>query len=433
MRGLEHSLQSPALGSVISLACNGGYPMAAITRDDLRGANRLLIEAIVGTTDLAEAVHAHILGWPRRLLGRASPGSTGGIPGLAYAGVRGIARLSGAGIDLALRRLTDAPVAGKPDPRREALLAAINGVLGDRLAASDNPLAIDARLRHRGHALELRREALARAFPDARAQLLVPVHGLCMNDLQWRQGGHDHGVQLAEELGFDLVHLRYNSGLPIADNGARFSMLLQDLVDAWPMPVARIVLLGHSMGGLVARAAIASAQANGSAWLSHLDALVTLGTPYLGAPLERAGVLLQDLLGSNGYSAPFTTLGGLRSAGIRDLRHGLPHADAMPMPADVRTCLVAGSLQHAGLRRGGRHPRGDGLVPVASAFGEHRDPRCCLRVPDARKRLVHDTGHIALLGSAQVYAQLREWLAASRADARNAPGVTATPLPPPAG
>ena len=385
--------------------------MSAITGDDLRGANRLLIEAIVGSTDLAEALHAHILGWPRRLLGRAPATSTGGIPGLAYAGVRGIARLSGAGIDLALRRLPDASGAGAPDPHREALLAALNGVLGDRLAASDNPLAIDAQLRHRGHALDLRREALALAFPDARPRLLVPVHGLCMNDLQWRQDGHDHGAALADELGFDLVQLRYNSGLPIADNGARFSMLLQQLVDAWPVPVERIVLLGHSMGGLVARAAVASARADDSAWLGQLDALVTLGTPYLGAPLEHAGVLLQDLLGSNGYSAPFTRLGGLRSAGIQDLRHGLPHADAMPMPAGVRSYLIAGSLQHAGMRRGGRHPRGDGLVPVASAFGEHRDPRRSLHVPDERKRLVHDTGHIALLGSAQVHAQLREWLA----------------------
>ena len=384
--------------------------MSAITGDDLRGANRLLIEAIVGSTDLAEALHAHILGWPRRWLGLAPAASTGGIPGLAYAGVRGIARLSGAGIDLVLRRLPDASRAGAPDPRREAVLAALNGVLGDRLAAAGNPLAIDAQLRHRGSALDLRRDALALAFPDAGPRLLVAVHGLCMNDLQWRQDGHDHGVRLAGELGFDLVHLRYNSGLPIADNGARFSMLLQALADAWPVPVERIVLLGHSMGGLVARAAIASARTNGSAWLGQLDALVTLGTPYLGAPLERAGVLLQDLLGSNGYSAPFTTLGGLRSAGIQDLRHGLPHADDVPMPVGVRNYLVAGSLQSPGMRRGGRHPRGDGLVPVASAFGEHRDPRRSLRVPDARKRLVHDTGHIALLGSAQVHAQLREWL-----------------------
>lgn len=385
--------------------------MSAITGDDLRGANRLLIEVLVGTADLAEALHAHILGWPRRLLGLAPAASTGGIPGLAYAGVRGIARLSGAGIDLALRRLPGGDAASAPDARREALLAALNGVLGDRLAASDNPLAIDAQLRHRGYALDLRRDALAQAFPDAGPRLLVAVHGLCMNDLQWRQNGHDHGAALADELGFDLVHLRYNSGLPIADNGTRFSTILKQLVDAWPVPVERIVLLGHSMGGLVARAAVASAQANGSTWLGQLDALVTLGTPYLGAPLERAGVLLQDLLGSNGYSAPFVALGNLRSAGIQDLRHGAPRAGHPPLPTSVRDYLIAGSLQSPGTRRGGRHPRGDGLVPVASAFGEHRDPRRSLCVPDERKRLVHDTGHIALLGSTQVHAQLREWLA----------------------
>ena len=77
--------------------------------NDLLGANRLLVDAITGTTDLVEAVHASILGWPRRLVGLSPKPATGGIPGLAYGGVRGITRLAGNGIEQLLRWLPAAP------------------------------------------------------------------------------------------------------------------------------------------------------------------------------------------------------------------------------------------------------------------------------------------------------------------------------------
>ena len=378
---------------------------------DLRGANRLLVDATVGTTDLVEAVHASVLGWPRRLVGRQPKPRTGGIPGFVYGAIRGIARTTGGGIDLALSRLPARNDGIRRGPRREAWIAAINGVMGDQLAASGNPLAITAQLRHAGHPLSLQRDALAEAFPAARPRLLVLVHGLCMNDLQWRQGAGDLGASLSRDLDADLLHLHYNSGLPIDDNGRQFDALLQALVAAWPVPVERIVLVGHSMGGLVARSAVASAQAQGSTWLAMLDALVTLGTPYHGAPLERAGHLLEQVLGVSAHSRPFRALGRFRSAGIRDLRHGGAHRHQPALPAHVRAFAIAASTQAAPSAHATRHPRGDGLVPVASAFGEHRDPRHRLALPDAHKLLVYGTGHIALLGNAEVAARLREWLA----------------------
>lgn len=378
--------------------------------DDLRAANLLLVDAIRGATDLADAVHASVLGWPRRLVGLSPRPATGGIAGLAYASVRGIARMVGSGVDLALRAHPAKPRGDAPDAWREALVAALNGVIGDHLLATGNPLAIAPSLRKDGRVLTLQRDSLAIAFPAACGRLLVMVHGLCMNDLQWRQAGHDHGTALAGELGYDVVHLHYNTGLPVADNGRRLAALLQSLADAWPVPIERIVLVGHSMGGLVARAAIADAQATGSRWLETLAAVVSLGTPYHGAPLERAGHLLEQALGLSAHSAPFRALGRLRSAGIRDLRHGGAHVRQPPLPAHVRSHAVAGSTQ-ATAPRGRRHPRGDGLVPVASALGEHRDPRRRLAIPDDHKLLVLGTGHIALLGNQDVCARLREWLA----------------------
>ena len=378
---------------------------------DLLGANRLLVDAITGTTDLVEAVHASVLGWPRRLLGLSPKPATGGIPGLAYGGVRGITRVAGHGIERILRWLPVAPGETDRIPQREAAVAALNGVLGDHLQATGNPLALVARLRMANRILVLDRAALAASHPGAGQRLLVMVHGLCMNDLHWQQGSHHHGHRLAGELGFEVIHLHYNSGLSIAANGREFSSLLQQLTDAWPVPVERIAIIAHSMGGLVSRAAIATAQEDGSSWLARLDTLACLGTPHLGAPLERAGDLLQTLLGISAHSAPFTALGGLRSAGIQDLRHGSLRARHPPLPGHVRSFAVAASTQAPradGARRG---LRGDGLVPVASAFGEHGDPGLGLAIPEPHRLLVHRTGHIGLLASAQVHAQLRDWLA----------------------
>ena len=379
--------------------------------NDLLGAHRLLVDAITGTTHLVEAVHASILGWPRRIVGLSPKPDTGGIPGLAYGGVRGITRLAGNGIEQLLRWLPAATVEADRIPQREAVVAALNGVLGDHLLATGNPLALAARLRMANRALVLERAVLAASHPDAGSRLLVMVHGLCMNDLQWQQGGHHHGNRLADELGFEVIHLHYNSGLSIAANGREFSALLQQLADAWPVPIERIAIIAHSMGGLVSRAAIASAQADGSAWLARLDALACLGTPHLGAPLERAGDLLQTLLGINAHSAPFKALGGLRSAGIQDLRHGSLRARHPPLPGHVRAFAVAASTQAPRIDGDRRGLRGDGLVPVASAFGEHDDPALGLAIPEEQRLLVHRTGHIGLLSNTRVHVQLRDWLA----------------------
>ena len=77
----------------------------------------------------------------------------------------------------------------------------LNGVLGDYLAETQNPLAIEMSLRHDGHPLELESEALRAAFPQPAASCSCLLHGSCMNDLQWNRHGHDHGAALARDLG----------------------------------------------------------------------------------------------------------------------------------------------------------------------------------------------------------------------------------------
>ena len=207
-------------------------------------------------------------------------------------------------------------------PGREALLAALNGVLGDYLAASNKPLAIAMHLRRGGIALPMEREALAAAIPQAGSKIVVLLHGLCMSDLQWKRHGHDHGAALANDLGYTAVYLHYNSGLHISSNGRAFAELLESLVERWPVPVTELALVGHSMGGLVARSACHYGKLAHHAWLGHLAKAVFVGTPHHGAPLERGGNWVDLLLGTTPYSAPLARLGKIRSAGITDLRFG---------------------------------------------------------------------------------------------------------------
>ena len=262
---------------------------------DLHGIHRLASDATVGITDLVEAMHHTILRTPG-ILGKSPAGRTRGITGFVYRSVRGVTRLVGGGLDVLLERFASLIRDEHTSPEREAVLAALNGVLGDYLVASGNPLALPMRLYANGVPLEISRDALAAAVPQPGGHLLVLVHGLCRNHLQWTRDGHDHGAALARDLGCTPVYLHYNSGRHISENGREFADLMQALVREWPHPIERLSMLGHSMGGLVARSACHYGALANHTWVARLDRLVFLGSPHFGSPLERAGTRADFLI-----------------------------------------------------------------------------------------------------------------------------------------
>jgi hypothetical protein len=294
----------------------------------------------------------------------------------------------------------------------------LNGVAGDQLEATRNPLAIPMTLR-----IAARDPSGVKPGP----RILVLVHGLCRNDRQWTRRGHDHGAALARDAGYTPVLVRYNSGLHVSENGRTLSARLESLVAGWPGAVEELSILAHSMGGLVARSALHQAQAAGHVWPRVLRSIVFLATPHLGAPLERGGHALNRLLGSSPYTAPFARLGHLRSAGITDLRHGsLLEEDwrgrdrfgpsparprHVPLPRGVRCSAIAATL---GRGRGNLSDAllGDGVVPLASALGRDDDPGRALAFPDERVFVARGTGHLDLLGSREVYERVRAFLRA---------------------
>jgi pimeloyl-ACP methyl ester carboxylesterase len=393
---------------------------------DLRGVNQLTIAGIAGVVDLVEAIH-HTIPGVRGLLAKPKRDRTTGIARLVYRSIQGVVGLVGGGLDMLLAQLE--PLLGERSdwPGRAALLAALNGVLGDYLTASGNSLAIRMRLRRRGVALPTERAALGAAIPQAGGKLVVLLHGLCMNDLQWKRKGHDHGASLARDLGYTPVYLYYNSGLHISANGREFAEQLDRLVECWPVPLTELAIVGHSMGGLVARSACHYAALARHGWLKRLDKLVFIGTPHHGAPLERGGNWVDVLLGASPYSRPLARLGKIRSAGITDLRYGnLLDEDwkkhgrfertgdtrvAVPLPEGVACYAIAATT---GRKAGDLSDRliGDGIVPLASALGRNKNPRLSLTFDESRQRVAYGTNHLDLLSKRQVYAQIKRWLAA---------------------
>lgn len=382
---------------------------------DVRGGARLVIDGVRGVTGIVEAMHSRIARVPPPL-GHVHDRPTTGITGLVYRSIQGTTGLVGKALDAALAGLEavlppdlQQLPRGRASGGRDAVVAALNGVVGDHLERSGNPLAIAMSLQPRP----------ADAVKGPRVLLLV--HGLCMTDHQWTRDGHDHGQSLARSLGYTAVYARYNSGRHICANGAELAAQLEDLLASWPVAVETLTIIGHSMGGLVARSALKHAADAGMRWPAMLRHLVFLGSPLHGAPLERGGNWLHAGLGISPYVAPFARVSGLRSAGITDLRHGnvtehdtarerFSHRDTrtvVPLPAHVACYAVAGTLGQA---PGEQEWLGDGLVPVASALGRHAKPTHDLRIPPSHQWIARGVNHLGLLGSEAVYRRLRRWL-----------------------
>lgn len=371
-----------------------------LSTSDLRGLARLAVEATTEVADLAEDLH-HGIGHPLEALKGGTELRGKGVKGVVYEFIRVLTRWVGGGVDMALSPLANKPVTSD---RREELLAVLNGVVGDHLAATGNSLAIPMSL-------------VSPEDSSPGNRLLVLVHGLCRNDRHWLRNGHDHGAALARELGYTPLYLRYNSGLHISANGKAFAELLEARLAQWP--VESLAILAHSMGGLVTRSACH--QAAGYGWLGALRHLIFLGTPHHGSVLERGGHLLERVLEASPLVGPLARLGRVRSAGITDLRHGnLLESDwqgrdrfgkgedartHVPLPIGVRNTTLA-------VTTGDKPGRllGDGLVPLASALGRHKDPARCLDFSPEGMWVGHGMNHMDLLDRPEVYEQIRNRL-----------------------
>jgi len=312
----------------------------------------------------------------------------------------------------------------------ELLIGVLNGALGDYLHRTGNGLATPMTLVHGGKPLRATRGALVEAHPHATARIAVLVHGLmCVESVWQMSGGETYGSLLARDLGFTPVFVRYNSGLHVSDNGEALDTLLERLVDEYPVPVEEILLMGHSMGGLVLRSATHVASEKRRRWLSLVERAFYIGTPHLGAPLERFGNVVSFALQKvgNPYTALIADILNLRSSGVKDLRFANlrredwegADADALlqnrrhpvPLLPHIRHHLLAGTLStdaRLGLLFG------DALVAVSSATGQAEPRHRCSPFPQEHVRIMAGMDHLRIAADPDVYTQIRAWCEETR-------------------
>lgn len=353
----------------------------------------------------------------------------------AYAAIAGATALAGRAADTTLVSQGVGEDARLSSTRPgAALVSALDGLIGDRLERSGSDLHQPASVRAGGEAVPVGEGSLRAAFPQASSHVVLFLHGLMGNEFYWDWGGErpgdTYGARLQSDIGCTAVYLRYNTGLHISENGRDVAELIEELVAAWPVPVSDLALVGHSMGGLIARSACHHASQGGRLWPERVRCVVSLGTPHLGAPLEQGAHILAEAL----HALPETRMLGAflrkRSAGIRDLRHGsLVDEDwrgrdpnALRAAAVKEVPLLAGAMHcfaSATITRDPRHPLGrllgDILVLTPSATGRGRTRR--IPFEDEHGHHVSPAHHLALLNHPDVYERLRGWLRASALDA----------------
>lgn len=391
---------------------------------EIQGIVKIICAATLHVTHITEDLHQQII-HPPYLPSTPIQHLVSGISRIVYKSIRATTTLVEKGVMKGLSPLDRTGSIGISIHQKEMLISILNGIVGDYLAQDQNPLAIPMQFRQQGIPISLKREDTCTNLLNTNGKILLMVHGLCMDDLQWKRKGFDHGEKLAQEFGLSPIYLRYNSGLHISQNGVQLSALLENLINNWPVPVEEIIVLAHSMGGLISRSAYHYGHSEGKTWPQYLKKMIFLGSPHQGAPLEKIGNHIDHLLDLFPYTKPFARLGKIRSAGITDLRFGQlltkdwkdldrfssdqKQVTFVPLPKEVACYAIAATLSSKN-----QNPPlellGDGLVPIKSALGQAKDSMQDVGFLPQNTMIIDQTNHLALLSSSKVYQQIKIYL-----------------------
>ena len=402
---------------------------------EARALGALAGKAVSGPAALARDVHQTAAGRVFKTLGvlaapvrvphdaisRLAYGTvTTGLRAPAARGAAALAKTRGPGGT----RLADTPAGA-------LALGALNGAFGDSIAGEHPDIALELEVRRRGANVVLDSEGLAAAYPDATPRIAVFVHGLCETEDAWRllpltrreRARRTYGARLRDELGYTPVYVRYNTGLRVSDNGRRLAEVLEHVTRGWPVQVSEIAIVGHSMGGLVARSACHYGETDGRTWTEPLRHVFCLGTPHLGAPLERAANVAGHALGRLPETRPFARLVNGRSVGIKDLRFGncveedwcdcdpdeflRDRCNEVPFLPNAAYYFIGATLTRESDSRLGSLV-GDLLVQFPSASGSGPKRRLPFEIDNGRH--LGGLNHFQLLNHPAVYEQIRTWL-----------------------
>lgn len=387
--------------------------------DEIKGTGRLIGFVVGGGTDrvyethkgISQRVFKHVpAGRPVQVV---HDGTSAAIYKLVSLGGKYLPRAAGSVI-----AVTKADTGESVNESRGGRLvtSALNGIWGDFLAREVPELAHDMQLDIDG---------------EPSGKLVVFFHGLCESNDAWANGSMKHygregvtfGSRLRDELGYTPIYVRFNSGMHVSHNGREFSRMIEQAVADWPVPVEEIALVGHSMGGLIARSACHYGAADGMYWTRQVRHVITLATPHLGAPLERGvhrSKLALDKLPETKALAKWLDL---RSAGVRDLRFGYTleeewdgiDSDDYLDDRSVETPFLPTATYYfvaATITKSPDHPvgkvLGDLMVQLPSASGHGPRRRLPFEIENGRK--IGGMHHFNLLNHPHVYEHIVGWL-----------------------
>ena len=432
----------------------------------IKGLKSLIFDAVEETTNLVERTHENVAKKSVRRFAPIEPLATparavqkihGTIASIVYSNIRGVNRLVEKAVDLGSGIVADNAlvVTGKPEgatPLRsdsagsfawlvDHAEGALNGVVGDYLNRRENDLDLGMSIRHQGRILPVERSAFEKCLPGATGKVVVFVHGLGCTEWEWSLFAQEYygdpavnfGSLLEKDLGYTPLYVRYNTGRHVSESGRNLSQLLSEMFEAYPRKVKDLILIGHSMGGLVVRSAAHYAAVNDEPWVRSLSHVFCLAAPNLGAPLEKAANLLSSVLrifDTAGTQVPAQIL-DTRSAGIKDMRFGYTvddewkdrHPDALlednrmnvPFVEKVAYYFVAATVT-----QDPAHPLGqlvgDLLVRLPSATGNASEP--ARRIPFSSGSVIGGMNHFHLANHPVVYEVLRRNIKAGRPPSR---------------
>ncbi|MFH1438147.1 MAG: alpha/beta hydrolase [Pseudomonadota bacterium] len=313
--------------------------------------------------------------------------------------------------------------------RKDEITAGINGLMGDLLEREKSSLAINMGFYENKEPLKLETLALKNAIPDATPRLCIFLHGNMDSELGWEfedDPETSYGTLLRRDFGCTPLYVRYNSGLHISENGKRLSRLIAELSTVFPVETEEIILIGHSMGGLVVRSACYYADKDGEAWVKKVKKVFLIGSPHMGAYMEKIGnltsVILKLIL--NPYTRIISGIINMRSSGMKDTRFGylldedwkgkdpdtLLSSNRHPVALleGVDHYVISSTIKDPG------HPVslfiGDGVVSRSSAAGKALFREDGIAFPEENFRSFSNIGHPRLRRHPDVYEQIREWM-----------------------
>lgn len=358
----------------------------------------------------------------------------GGVYGLVGGAHRLVPQALATGVALTIGETTS-PISSTR--RGSTALGALNGIRGDALSSTGNELTFQMTLRRGEREVSPEAMDLAVAYPDATPRLAIFVHGLCQTEWSWfREAETDepqanYGERLQIELGYTPLYVRYNSGLHVSDNGGSLADLLTQVVADWPCPVEEIILIAHSMGGLVVRSACHQAAVDEREWVSRVRHVFCLGTPHLGSHVEQGANVVGWVLDRLPETRPFANAMNSRSAGIKDMRFGsclesdwVGHdpdeflknrCEEVPFLVEANYYFIGATVT-----RNAHHPVGrlfgDLFVRFASASGQGRRRVTPIEIDNGRH--LGGLHHFHLLNHPTIYEQMRRWLDSPGAERR---------------